>query len=166
MNAVKTNVDPGSILYGGCGYHVLALEETNPAAILIFLKLEFATNILYIFVIATTKLAILAMILRVLVGRPYIIAAWATIALLVLNFLVEFSSIFWLCQPSSYFWTQVVDPDGGFCLDINLMYRLVSLPNLVIDVMILLIPVPLVKRVHIEKRQKIVLYATFATGGM
>ena len=156
----------GSILYGGSGYHLLALQETRPATLVTFLKLEFATNILYIFVIATTKLAILCMILRVLVLRPYIIATWCTVCLLAANFIVEFSGIFWVCQPASYWWTQVTDPDGGVCLDVNLIYRLVRLPNLVIDVVILVLPIPLVRRVHIEKRQKVVLYATFATGGM
>ena len=152
------------MVYGGSGHHLYYLEATDPTRLTTHLQLLFANNLLYVFVLTTTKLAILCMILRVLVERRYRMAAWATIGLVSLTWLISFTGCFWICTPVPFFWNKNIE--GGWCVDQNAMYRIISLPTIFTDVLVFILPIPTLGKIHISKRQRYGLYVTFALGGM
>ncbi|KAH9904450.1 hypothetical protein F4778DRAFT_732478 [Xylariomycetidae sp. FL2044] len=60
---------------------------------------------------------------------------------------------FLLCTPVEYNWDKTVV--GGECYDQSLAYLLVGTTNLVLDATIVLLPMPLVFRLHITSMKKL-----------
>ena len=75
---------------------------------------------------------------------------------------VVFSTIF-QCSPISYAWTRT---PPGHCIDLLAFYRWLSLPNLLIDVSTLLLPVNMVWKLQVTFKQKMALSGVFLMGGM
>jgi hypothetical protein len=68
------------------------------------------------------------------------------------------------CIPIEYLWDKSIQ--GGHCFDIVQFYRWGTLPNVVLDFLILLLPLPAVWRLHSSVGVKVGLTATFLTGSM
>jgi hypothetical protein len=89
--------------------------------------------------------------------------------IIVLGFVVAFGiwgffgSVF-LCYPVQFFWDKKVK--GGKCLDqFGVWFSNAGL-NIIQDFIILLLPMPVLRRLVIPKRQKKALIVVFALGGL
>ncbi|KAL2056335.1 hypothetical protein ABVK25_003358 [Lepraria finkii] len=78
------------------------------------------------------------------------------------GFGVIFSSIF-QCSPVSYAWTM---SPPGHCINLLAFYRWLSLPNLLADVIMLLMPVNMIWKLQVTFRQKLALSGVFLMGGV
>jgi hypothetical protein len=72
------------------------------------------------------------------------------------------------CVPTSYFWTQWVDPlSGGYCrINLYLFYLWNGVANLLTDVIILCLPMPIVWRLQMPRSQKWAISGIFLLGGL
>lgn len=71
------------------------------------------------------------------------------------------------CRPVSYYWTQYVDPTGGQCIfNLYPFYIGNAAANVTTDVIILLVPVPLVWKLQMRTTQKLLLCGIFMLGGL
>lgn len=68
-----------------------------------------------------------------------------------------------ICWPIHYLWAESHD---GHCIDIWQFYRYGTLPNIAIDVFMLILPMPVVWRLQVSRQMKMDLGATFLTGSM
>lgn len=118
----------------------------------------------YYTMVAVPKLAVLALYSRLLTIEPYrtIIRVLATI--LVLSAIVIFVMCLNLCQPFEANWNPYIP--GAKCLDQQAFYTYASLPNIVTDVAMLILPIPVVWKLHASKKVKLGLVATFLTGSL
>lgn len=88
--------------------------------------------------------------------------------LLTLGYCVSCTAAFLsCCRPLSYYWTQYRDPKGGKCLfDLYKFYIGNAIANVVTDVVILLVPVPLVWRLQMRTSLKVMVSCIFILGGL
>lgn len=70
------------------------------------------------------------------------------------------------CKPIHYFWDQYSNSESGSCVDTTLFYLLAGIINMVIDILILLIPVPCILRLQVKRSDKIMLFGIFMIGGL
>lgn len=149
---------------GGVAHHVATLEATDPNKITVWAKLVLATPIIYVAAVVFPKLAILAIYLRIFTLAPYRISCYVVALILIANWLGTTIAGFLMCVPLRYLWDKTVV--GGHCFNINPLLRWGSLANILTDIVMLLLPLPVIWRLHTSRNIKIGLTITFATGSV
>ena len=93
------------------------------------------------------------------VFRKVLMVAWAlVICYFVANLLVAIFE----CHPVAAFWDHSIR--GARCVDTVAFYRWNGVANLVIDFMILTLTVPMVCRLNLKMKQKVVVSGLFLLG--
>ncbi|EMD61100.1 hypothetical protein GGP41_010008 [Bipolaris sorokiniana] len=141
------------------GLHIYEIE--NPLQIIAFLKNIYVGNILYTLCITSVKLSVLAFYWRLFEIKAritiYIVTAaaiaWCTAILLCVIF---------NCIPVQAAWDITIT--GAKCISIRAIYLGGSVPNVCLDLVIVLMPLPHVWRLHAPLAQRIVLAGMFALG--
>ncbi|RSH95805.1 hypothetical protein EHS25_000897 [Saitozyma podzolica] len=122
----------------------------------------YAFTIFYNPAIMSTKTAILTLYHRMAAAHPFLryaslfLMAVVNIAGIVLTFLNIFQ-----CHPISAAFNET----DGTCIDIVALYLSSAPINVLTDLAILLLPLPILTSLRIEFRQKVILVATFIVGG-
>lgn len=148
---------------GGVGYHVDAVPVTTFQT---WLQLSKVLEFTYTPAVMFAKLAALFLyyqLFEVPVYRRIIIGIGVIIILQgVISFILAFS----ICRPFKYFWTQAVDANGGTCGDVMLFYKSYSIPSLVTDLAMLVLPWPILLKLRMPTVEKIGLILTFLTASL
>ena len=155
---------PAQLQVGGVGYHQAFVAATAPDDLPRRAKFLLVTPLMYLAAVLFPKLAILAIYLRIFISRPYRVACWVLGAFLIINWFTFTVAAFFMCSPLEYLWNKRII--GGRCFDINLFYRLSAFPNIATDVIMLVLPLPVVWKLQTSQNVKIGLTITFATGSM
>ena len=71
-----------------------------------------------------------------------------------------------VCTPISHFWNQYTEPGNGSCIDTTLFFLIAGIINMLIDIVILLIPIPCVLQLNLGLRQRVLLISIFMLGGL
>ncbi|KAM0816202.1 putative Integral membrane protein [Seiridium cardinale] len=138
-----------------------ALSDVQLAEVIDFLRFLFAGQLLYVVSLAMIKYTILAFYWRLLCVRAripiliavFIVTAWA----LSIICLVIFT-----CSPIEAQWDlTIVDSK---CISLGVVYVSGSIPNVVTDVIILLLPIPYVWRLQAPLAQRFILGGMFMLG--
>ena len=150
--------------YGGVGRHLPALELTDPTKIVSWAKFLIAVEWIYLAAAILPKLAILSMYLRIFTTRSYRRSVYVLAVVLIMTFLAGGLTGSLGCQPLAFFWDSTIP--GGHCININAFFRWISLPNIVTDIAMLVLPQPLIWTLQATRNQKIGLTLTFLTGSV
>ena len=150
--------------YGGVGRHLLALELTNPAKIVVWAKFLIAIEWIYLAAITFPKLCILSIYLRIFITKAYRMTVYTLGMTVILTFIGGGLAGSLGCQPLAYFWDHTIP--GGHCFNTNAFFRWISLPNVLTDVIMLVLPLPFIWALHMTRNQKIGLTVTFLTGSV
>lgn len=150
--------------YGGVGRHFQALEQDDPERTVVYFKYLLAVSFCYFFGVAIPKLAILALYLRLFTLKLYRRIVYVVAFIVAVTGIVCPIMSLNLCHPFAYNWnrTSIV----GTCVDEQAFYRWGSLPNIITDVAILCIPMPIVWKLHTSKKMKVGLTIAFFTGSV
>lgn len=70
------------------------------------------------------------------------------------------------CTPVSFFWTQWRDPLAGRCININAGGWAAAAINIVLDIAILTMPVPVIMKLQISRQQKLQVLSMFGVGSL
>lgn len=153
------------VRYGGAGRHVQYWELHDPGAITNFLKIQTADEFIYVAGVTFPKLCILMMYLRIFIDKMTQIATKVVIVFVLLTWIsVGIITTFTICIPFAYKWDKSIP--GGHCADLIASYRWVSVPNILIDLAIIFLPVPNLYRLQMTRIRKIGIFLTFLTGGL
>ena len=122
----------------------------------------YAFTIFYNPALMATKSAILLLYLRMATAHPFLkIASLFVLAIVNLSGIVlTFLNIF-QCRPVAAAFTDI----EGRCIDLVGLYLSSAPVNVLTDLAILLLPLPILTALRMEFRQKVVLVATFIVGG-
>ena len=150
--------------FGGVGHHFQALEQLDLARTIVYFKYLVAISVYYFFAVKIPKLAILALYLRLFTPRPYRLAVYALSAIVVLTGIATPIATLSLCRPFAYNWNQSIP--GGKCANKNALYLWGSLPNIITDIAMLILPMPVVWWLHVSKKLKVGLTIAFLTGSL
>ena len=116
---------------------------------------------MYNFALASIKLSILALYYRIFIYETFqkIVVAVATFVVLWL-ITIEIP-VFLICRPLQAFWNPRL---SGNCLDATAMIYYITTSNLVTDLVLFILPVPVIIRLHTPMRKKVALCIVFSIG--
>ncbi|KAL4914977.1 hypothetical protein BDW62DRAFT_133980 [Aspergillus aurantiobrunneus] len=123
---------------------------------------HFAYVLIYVWAIPLIKLSIIYFYRRIFgMTRMMWLCAFLTIGYFI-SCTVAFSVC---CRPPSYYWTQYTEPDGGHCLfDLYPFYLGNASANVFTDLLILVVPIPLVWKLQMKRVQKVLISGIFLLG--
>ncbi|KAI2727213.1 hypothetical protein CBS147354_3931 [Penicillium roqueforti] len=149
---------------GGVGYHLEYVART-PSKLVILQKGLYANQILdFPFTIAPAKVSILLFYVRLFPVRMFRIFAYIVGAIVLGHGLGVLLAAIFQCSPIAYTWDRTIA--GGSCFNQEAFYRYVSLPNIMTDVLILVMPLPYVWKLHTRIGQKVALTGVFLLGSL
>ena len=154
----------GSVHHAGVGQHLPAVLAASPATLMTWGKVIFSLLMLYSNAVAFPKLSILALYLRIFTEKPYRITAWILAILISTTALAVSLTAVFQCSPIAYAWNKTIP--GGTCINVALFYVYCSIPNVITDVAILLLPIPMIFKLHTSRGQKFGLLLVFSLGTM
>ena len=124
----------------------------------------FVTEFLYGILIPFEKTSILLLYLRLFrVHRWFRYTSYGLIAYIWAWGISESIVAVVQCMPVEFQWNKSIE---GTCIDQLAYFRWVSVPNVIHDVVMLIVPVPIVWNLQIGLRQKFALSTIFAIGSL
>ena len=113
---------------------------------------------------AVPKLAVLDTYLKIFMSRWVRYALLATGFIIVANAIVYIPTTIFQCAPVQSLWDHSIP--NRRCNDIRLHYSLAGVPNILTDAVMLILPLPIIWKLQMDKGTKAGVLATFASGGM
>ena len=147
-----------SAILGDAGKHVETLDHHHNIA---SGKIGKAADYLYIPSAILPKLAMLALFHQIFPGRIHQYLIYANVGLLTCTLLAGLLQTTFICHPFSAYWTG-----DGKCGDLMATYRWLSYPNLFTDIVMLIMPFPVLLRLQVSSATKVKLVITFLTGSL
>ncbi|KAK8860023.1 integral membrane protein [Apiospora arundinis] len=148
----------------GVGKHLAVLYVTNPQAVVNWAKCGYAIECIYSVAVAFPKLSILASYLRIFTTKAFRVSAYVLIVIVSLTAASGVITSLASCRPFSARWDPALFVSN--CIDAPRFWAGLSVPNVATDVVMLLLPLPVVWRLHMDKRQKVALSAVFLLGSI
>lgn len=148
---------------GGAGHHVSSVPTST---LITWMQLSKVLEFTYTPAVMFAKLAALLLYYQLFELPVYRRIIYFIGIIIILQGLVSQILAFSICRPFRYFWTQVVDKDDGKCGDVMMFYKLYSVPSLVTDVMMLVLPWPILVKLHVPTSEKIGLILTFLAASL
>lgn len=115
-------------------------------------------------VLGLTKTAILAFFLQLFPNEGFRKVCWATVGACAVFFPTFSLFTIFYCTPVSYTWEGWTGEVQGRCLNYNLFAWIQTSINIVLDTFILLMPLPLLWRLNMGRRKRILLMCMFSVG--
>lgn len=153
-----------AVITGAAGYHLLFLLYNDPEKITLWLKMLFAITILYVFCVTAPKLAILILYRRLFVYKVTRFFITVLFVVLGLYFVALLTAGFAACHPFASNWDLSIP--GFYCINKESLYRWSALPNIITDVCLLVMPLPITWGLRLHIRLKIQLTVLFLIGGV
>ena len=152
-----------SIQYG-LGHHMAVIDMSNPKQQVVYYKSLYATEVFYFASIALSKTSMLCLYLRIFVSRTSRVSCYVLTGIVVFTSLGLIVAVTFQCHPVQYQWDKSIR--GGTCFYQVTVYRLLNLPNIAIDLAMLLLPLPVLLKLHTTRGRKIGLICTFLTASV
>lgn len=146
-------------LRGGEGEHI---QNVNPLAIALFLKLFVAGQILWAAANSCVKTSILLLYIKLFPVKTMHICCYTTIGLTWCYFISVFVEAFALCHPVAYSWDPSIP--GGYCTNQNLAFLIAGSTNFALDIIVVVLPTPILWSLRLPLKKKIGVVAMFSLG--
>ncbi|KAH8804479.1 hypothetical protein F5884DRAFT_407489 [Xylogone sp. PMI_703] len=147
-----------SLKYGGAKHlWVLTGEEFTT-----IWQILFAYVMIYAVAVTFTKLSIVLFYRRIF-GMTWHL--WICVFLAVSYMVTVIITINVACRPLPYFWTQYTTPGAkGECIDVPLFFFANGIWAMLVDVCILVVPIPIINKLNMPPRQKFVVILILLLG--
>ncbi|KAK3942539.1 hypothetical protein QBC46DRAFT_362544 [Diplogelasinospora grovesii] len=155
----------GGVKQAAIGYHVSYVEQTNPEALTTFFKYLVAISAWYYVTVSISKVAICVLYRRLFPQRSVFIVLCITVGILVSTPLVGLIVDLAACRPFSANWASP-EVQATQCIDKEALFVWSTFPNIVTDVVMLSLPLPIVWRLHASTHLKLALTFTFLIGSI
>jgi hypothetical protein len=129
-----------------------------------YLKVCFATAILYFTLVTAIKISILLLYRRIFSTAYYRLRLHVVCVAVVSWWLTGTLATILSCIPAERLWRG--SSVGGYCFNYNIFWMAMGTVELVIDTVILVLPVPMVLGLQLCKKQKVLLAGIFLLGGL
>ncbi|KAE8161894.1 hypothetical protein BDV40DRAFT_266587 [Aspergillus tamarii] len=144
---------------GGLGKH---MDELSIQEKITFQKCFFANEISYTLLVPSIKISILLLYRRIFTVRSFRIASLITGGLVISWCLAVFITVLLQCRPIALNWNKALE---GTCIDPKQFFFGNAISNLLIDVVILALPIPMVLQLQLRLSQKLTVLGIFLLGG-
>ena len=140
------------------------LEETNPHLVSVWGKYLVAISILYFGSVNIPKIAILALYHRLFPNKSLRLGIRIILGVLVGLTMSTVITGLSSCRPFAANWNPKLP--GSYCINKEAFFRYGSIPNILTDVAMLILPIKVVWNLHTSTRLKIGLFVTFTAGSL
>ncbi|KAI2615969.1 hypothetical protein GGR54DRAFT_642056 [Hypoxylon sp. NC1633] len=129
------------------------------------LQITLAIEIIYYIVILCVKTSIVFMYDRLAVSTTFKRLILSTNTLLLVFFIVCIGVTVGQCKPLEKAWdvTRLVQ---GTCIDTTAFFYFTSIFSIILDIWIIVLPIPTLRQLQISSRSRLVLYGVFGIGGL
>ncbi|KAL8984631.1 MAG: hypothetical protein Q9177_004652, partial [Variospora cf. flavescens] len=150
----------------GTGRHTILNPIPN---VVRFIQLMYAVELTYCVLLTTTKISILLFYRRVFMNQTtslrfriawYVIMVWTLLWGISTFFAAAFQ-----CSPPSYYWSKYTRKTQGSCINLTMLLIVTASTNIVTDVALLILPMPVLWHFKIQRSQKFALSGIFLLGG-
>ncbi|UQC77604.1 uncharacterized protein CLUP02_03073 [Colletotrichum lupini] len=149
------------VYLGGTGHHYLTLQ---PYHVERMSKAAYGVQTLFAICLGFIKIGITLMLQRVFFVQGFKIAARITTGLCVCWMLFTILIGIFICQPVAMNWNPATP--GGKCGDQNAAFAAVGYFDLATDLIILVLPIPMVYNLQLRWPHKVALYVIFGAGAL
>ncbi|KAJ0166102.1 hypothetical protein CTA2_8648 [Colletotrichum tanaceti] len=149
------------VYLGGTGHHYLTLQ---PFHVERMSKAAYGVQTLFAICLGFIKIGITLMLQRIFFVRTFKIAAWITTGLCVCWMFFTILIGIFICQPVAMNWDPTTP--GGTCGNQNAAFAAVGFFDLVTDLIILVLPIPMVYKLQLRWPHKVALYVIFGAGAL
>ncbi|KAF2194601.1 hypothetical protein K469DRAFT_546374, partial [Zopfia rhizophila CBS 207.26] len=126
-------------------------------------QLLVAVQCLYGTSVGLIKVSICLFYNRIFPFRWFLIASWTVIGSIVGWSVAIVMTAFVACQPLAYFWDTTIP--GGKCIpNQTAPYIAMGAIDVVIDIIMLALPLPLIWKLHVSLADKVAIFCTFGAG--
>ena len=126
------------------------------------LKLQTATESIYTASVAIPKVDILLLYSRIFTGKRTRTLALIILAVVVLHWATSgVIAIFAIRTPFGFKWDVIIP--GGICAELILSYRYISIPNIITDLAIMLLPQRTLFKLRLPKTEKFNVFPAIMT---
>jgi hypothetical protein len=153
-----------SIVNGGLGYHLLYLKYNALDRLIRWQKDLFALEVIYLISINLPKFALLNLYYRIFIERKTRICIWILFGVMIAYTLILTPLIFSICNPIAAQWGPTIT--GAKCMNLDALQTYSALPNIITDIVMLILPLSVVWNLHASTRLKIGLSLTFLVGSL
>ncbi|KAL8847953.1 MAG: hypothetical protein Q9221_007018 [Calogaya cf. arnoldii] len=153
-----------SVHYAGVGYHVAHLQTIRPDPDIVWRKYLTAVSLVYFWTVSIPRIAFLVLYYRLFPDQKLRRVVIVLIGLLIALTLAPGIAKFAACRPFAANWDEQIP--GAKCIDKVNLFLWANFPNILTDVMILLLPMPTIWNLQAPLRLKISLVAIFAVGSL
>ena len=133
-------------------------------------QIEYSFEILWAVSLCAIKISILLFYRRLFpranTSTKWCICYWALLALTVALCLISVFASAFQCTPYDYPWTFGNPNLKWHCIDFTALARFTSSGNVVTDVLILCLPIPIVWNLQLKRSKKFGLMGLFLLGGL
>jgi len=147
------------VLGGKSSILLIVVLQTDEVA-----QVTYVTAPIYQLCNGFTKLSLLVVYLRLSHQKWYRVAAWASIVIVVLYTAVITLLMFFHCHPVRRAFDFKIQT--GYCLDAGILYMATAVSNILTDIILFLLPTPVVLKLHMGKSLKISAIVIFAIGSL
>ncbi|KAK1488066.1 hypothetical protein CCUS01_14797 [Colletotrichum cuscutae] len=166
--AVHVFISIGYMIPNGTGEHIWVAPTSATRAWAIGL---FVSEVAYTVTLSTVKWSTLALYWRIFNARKSIrYYIWAMAGIVLAWFIAVILVTIFQCLPVHAFWARydTVNPlssDQYTCgVDVKMFFKGNSIPNIITDALVVLLPIPYVWKLQLHKAQKFALAGIFALG--
>lgn len=152
------------VAVAGVGHHLEAVLMFHPHQVVAWAKSIYSLEMIYLPAVALPKISILSLYLRIFPNRVFRGMTMVIVAIVLLNWLAFALASTFQCSPVTYQWDKSIE--GGRCFDVLLFYRMVNVPNVVTDIAMLILPMPMVWKLHTSRPRRIGLTVCFLAGSV
>ena len=127
-----------------------------------------AIQLVYFTNAVLTKSSLLLLYQRIFgIVKRFRYALWTSWVLILSYFVACVIASIAGCEPPSYLWDRFRDPNTpGGCFDEVAFFRWNGLANMLLDILMLVLPLPMVWRMRTSRRQKFLLTGIFLIGSL
>ncbi|KAI9372375.1 hypothetical protein BJX61DRAFT_542783 [Aspergillus egyptiacus] len=148
------------LLYNGLGSHITMIPPKN---LEIYFKIGYSNPFVYTTCVSTIKLSILTLYRRLFPTAHMIVSVNLVSAILIVWTLGIYIASAMQCFPVAKFWNRALP---GTCMDPAQFYYGMQIPNIITDVIVLVMPLRTVWGLQIPTTQRVLLCGVFAVGGL
>ena len=150
--------------HGGAGLHIgkaIEIYGTKEQALSRWYKILYALMFCWDWATVFPRLSIIFLYLRIFSNKKVRIACWVLIGwALAYGLAFQFAAMF-ACVPINRFWNDMAHSK---CINFPLFFKLSTVPLIVSDIPMLIIPIPQVWKLETTKLRRIGIIILFMTG--
>nr|XP_036585442.1 uncharacterized protein CTRU02_04303 [Colletotrichum truncatum]KAF6795493.1 integral membrane protein [Colletotrichum truncatum] len=146
------------------GLGIKIIDDMPPQNVLQFGKLQYMGGPFYVLGIWGFKMSLLFSYLRFFPAGPYRITTIIVATACTMGHIAFICVFLFLCTPIEKQYDPTIPPEVGHCVDAIAFYLSFSSLTIVFDVVIMLLPFPVILTSQIQRRKKYVLLGLFILG--